>query len=177
LPWIRLFKPGNVQIGSDSGTAAAEIVVTAATNGTFTVIVADGSAGGNLTGTYRLTLVKTGSPLVISAGDDGGPLTNGLTHTAAIDTGDIDAWSFIANAGENLIVRIGEITDTSANFLPWIRLYGPDGASLDSGAGNVAGEIAVRATSSGTFTVVAGDGNSILSGHLPADAGQNSTLL
>jgi hypothetical protein len=163
-PWIRLFNPGNTQIDSAFGASAAEIEVTAATNGTFRVIVNDGSGGGNQTGTYRLTLVKTGSPIVISPGDEGGPLTHGVMHTATIETGDIDAWTFTANAGENLVVRIGEITDISANFTPWIRLYGPDGAFLGDGFGALAGEVAVRATASGTFTVVVGDGNSIRSG-------------
>ena len=113
-------------------------------------------AGAVATGTYRLTLAKTGSPVVVSAGDEGGPPTNGLMYTGTIDVGDLDVWTFTANAGENMVLRMGELVNGST-LSPYLRLYGPDGALLDSGSGAFASEVAARATSSGTFTVVASD--------------------
>ena len=38
-------------------------------------------------GDYRLTLAKTGDPVVVSAGDNGGPMTNGVMHLGTILTG------------------------------------------------------------------------------------------
>ena len=36
------------------------------------------------TGSYRLTLAKTGAAVVVSPDDEGGPMTNGAMHTGTI---------------------------------------------------------------------------------------------
>ncbi|MBI3853883.1 MAG: hypothetical protein HY298_26965, partial [Verrucomicrobia bacterium] len=161
-PRIRLINPASVT-NTASGAVAAEIAVTATNTGTFTVIV-DDAFGTTATGTYRLTLAKSPGAVFVAPGDEGGPMTNGVMHTGTIDVGDLDVWTFTANSGDAIIVRMGEITDTSANFTPWVRLFGPNGTLLDSGFGSSAGEVAVTATNSGTFTVVVGDANGLLSG-------------
>jgi hypothetical protein len=161
-PRIRLLNPGAVQQGTASGAVAAEIAVTATNTGTFTVIV-DDAVGTTASGTYRLTLAKTGDPVVVSPGDEGGPLTNGVQHAGTISTGDLDVWTFTASAGQTFVVRVGEITDTNT-FTPWVRLYSPSGVLLGQGFGAVAGEVAATANSNGTYLVVVGDGNGALSG-------------
>jgi hypothetical protein len=135
----------------------------ATNSGTFLVVVSDGNGGLFGAGDYRLTLAKTGDPVVVSAGDDGGPMTNGVTHTGTILLGDLDLWTFAANSGDSLVVRMGQITDTNT-FYSWVRLYGPDGALLRSSFNAVAAEVTMRATNSGTFLVVVGDGNGGLFG-------------
>jgi hypothetical protein len=162
-PWLRLYSPDGTPLDSGFGAVAAEVAVTATNSGTFLVVVGDGNSALSGSGSYRLTLAKTGDPVVVSAGDDGGPLTNGVMHTGIVSVGDLDLWTFNANRGDALVVRMGEITDTNT-FTPWLRLYSPDGALLDSGFGAVAGEVAVTATNNGTFLVVVGDANSALSG-------------
>ena len=162
-PWIRLYGPNGKQLGSGFGALAGEVTATATNSGTFIVVAGDGNGALSGTGSYRLTLAKTGDPVVVSAGDDGGPMTNGVMHTGTILTGDLDVWTFTAGIGDSVVVRMGEITDTNT-FTPWIRLYGPNGKLLDSGFGAVAGEVSATATNSGTFIVVAGDGNGSLSG-------------
>ena len=57
-------------------------------------------------------------------------MVNGTTYLGTIETGDIDAWTFTANAGESIVVRMGEVT--SSTLTPQLRLYGPDGVLLDS---------------------------------------------
>jgi trimeric autotransporter adhesin len=84
-------------------------------------------------------------------------------HLGTILTGDLDLWTFSANNGDALVVRIGQITTTNT-FTPWLRLYGPNGKLLDSGFGSFAGEVAVTATNTGTFLIVASDGNGAYSG-------------
>ena len=64
-------------------------------------------------------------PITVSAGDQGGPLTNGGVHTGEILRGDLDVWTFTATAGDRIAVHIGEITDTD-DFRPWIRLWAPE---------------------------------------------------
>src|SRR5262249_4145211 len=130
----------------------------ATNSGTFTVLIADGSVPHNQTGTYRLTLAKTGSAVTISSGDEGGPMTNGLTHTGVIDVGDLDCWTIDATAGENILIRMGELVAGSA-LSPYLRLYGPNGVQLDFNANTAVAEVEVRATNTGTFLLVASDGS------------------
>jgi hypothetical protein len=162
-PWVRLYSPNNILQGSSAPTSAGEIAVTATNTGTFTAIVSDGSSGHNQTGNYRLTLVRPGGPVAVASGDEGGALTNGLTASGTIDLGDLDVWSFTANAGEDIVVRMGDLVASS--LTPHLRLYGPGGILLDSnGAGGVAAEVEARATNSGIFTVIATDNSSFNTG-------------
>src|SRR6185503_9977690 len=103
-------------------------------------------------------LGKTGSPVVVSPEDEGGPLTNGVMHTGRIEVGDLDVWTFTANAGENLVVRLGELSSAETLY-PWLRLFGPDGQLLDNNYNPAVAEVWFRATNSGTFIVMVGDGN------------------
>ena len=65
----------------------------------------------------------------------GQALTNGGNHDGAISANQSNLWTFVANAGDRLVLRDGRLT--GAGFNPWTRLYGPDGALVfDSGAAN-----------------------------------------
>jgi hypothetical protein len=134
-PWIRLEAPGGAILGSNSATDAAAISdVVAPTTGTYTVLVASFDSGLDGTGSYRLTMTHTPGPITVSPGDEGGPLVNGAIHTGTITTGDLDVWTFAANAGERIAVHVGEITDND-DFRPWIRVWAPNGATLGSTSG------------------------------------------
>jgi len=159
-PRIQLLSPTSVSMGLNSGASAAEIAVTATNTGTFTVRVSDNA--GTQTNSYRITLAKTGGPVVVSPGDTGGPLTNGLTTIGAIDIGDLDVWTVTATNGNAIVVRMGVTNNVSGYFTPQVRIYSPTGVLLDSavGADGYAAEVAITATNSGTFLVVVGDGYS-----------------
>jgi predicted RNA-binding protein with TRAM domain len=149
-PKIELFGPAGVWKADGQGAAGTTLAVATEDAGTYTVLVSDATPAG--TGTYRLTLNR--SSLVPS----GEGLVNGTSHLGSISpAADLDTWTFLATAGENIVVRGGETT--TGAFNPWLRLYGPDGTLLDSSFGTVAAEVAFRATNSGTFLVVMGDGN------------------
>ena len=116
-------RPTAPSSANTSGLEAAAIDdVVAPVTGTYLVLVASFDSGFDGTGTYRLTMTHTPGPITVSAGDQGGPLTNGAIHTGEILQGDLDVWTFTANAGERIAVHIGEITDTD-DFRPWIRLW------------------------------------------------------
>lgn len=158
-PRLQVFGPGVGLVASNYGSDAVEVAFTATTSGTFTVYVDDFSS--NATNYYRINLVKTGSPLFVSLGDEGGPMTSGLTHYGTITIGDLDAWTVSATAGETIIVRMGETNDFGG-FYPRVRIYSPNGILLSpyfGSWGNYAGEISVTASNTGDFIVVAGDNN------------------
>ncbi|MGH7971262.1 MAG: hypothetical protein ACREIC_21290, partial [Limisphaerales bacterium] len=162
-PWIRLYGPDGVLVsqGAVAGDLAEEIAFQASLSGTFTVVVADGNYG-DITGTgaYELHYLNLAAGFILPAGDEGGPLTNGGDYSGTILTGDLDPWTFTANAGQTVLLRIGELTTTNY-FDPWLRLYGPDGVLVAQGAvaGAIDSQISLRTTNGGTFTVVVADGN------------------
>jgi len=133
-PQVRIYSPSGTLLGSAVGTYGSEVAITNAPgSGTY------GGGGRWLqrqlsgAGTYRLTLAKTGGPVVVSAGDTGGPLTNGVTNIGTIDFGDLDVWTVSANAGEAIVVRMGQTNDFTAGFFtPQVRIYSPSGTLLGS---------------------------------------------
>jgi hypothetical protein len=86
-----------------------------------------------------------------------GTLMNGFTYQAVIaPESDVDVWTFSANAGDAIIVRAGEITQTNALTVR-LTLLNPSGDQVATSAGSFATEIAVTATNSGTFTLNVSD--------------------
>jgi hypothetical protein len=134
-PWLRLWAPNGAVLGDTAGVTAAVLNgAVAPLTGTYYVLIASYDSFYDGTGTYRLTMTHTPGPITVSAGDEGGPLTNGGTHTGVIQLGDVDVWTFTANAGDRIDVHIGEIVDND-DFRPWIRLWAPNGAVLGDTAG------------------------------------------
>src|SRR5262249_5321995 len=112
----------------------------------------------NDTGGYRLHLAQSPGAFTTAAGDEGGALGNGVTQPGTIHIGDLAMWSFTANSGDGIIVRIGEVPD-DGNFEPQAPLYSRAGVLLGNNTGDLAGEVAVSAPASGTYTVVVSDAN------------------
>lgn len=169
-PWIRLVLPSGALIGSALGPDAAHIVddfgrsLTAPVGGNYSLLVGswDGSAGGfSGTGRYRLVLSKVPGAQHLAAGDEGGLVANGATVRGMIELGDVDAWTIRASAGDAIFVSSGRV-DTSSTLWPWVRLVGPNGATLGVSLGREAAQIAdafgrpVTASLSGDYTVLVG---------------------
>lgn len=134
-PWLRVWAPNGASLGDSAGVNADVIDdVIAPVTGTYLVLVASFDSGFDGFGTYRLTLAATGSPVTVSTGDQGGPLTNGATHTGEILLGEVDVWTFNATVGQRIAVHVGQMTETD-DFRPWIRVWAPNGASLGDTAG------------------------------------------
>src|SRR5207302_9506397 len=124
-------------------TGASNVPATAPTSGTYTVII--GSYLGGFydgTGSYLLTLAKGPGAVVVSTGDEGGPMTNEAKNASSIYQGDFDTWTFTATQGDYIALSVGTETQTTAHFAPWIRLVSPTGAllgnsSTETGTANI----------------------------------------
>jgi hypothetical protein len=113
--------------------------------------VADGSGTKSQTGNYDLYFVH------MPGANEGGSLINGGVISDAIDLGDLDSYTFTANAGEGVQIRIA---DTSSNdLIPRITLYDPNGAYITYGQGYDVAAISRQVTENGTYTVVVADGS------------------
>ncbi len=155
-PWLRLYGPTGALVGqTTSGNTLVRdgyLNLQATNAGPYTLVASAVYAG--QVGGYNLHFVRAPGSFVVSPGDDGGELQNGATHTGLTQLGDLDVWSFTAQAGEGLFVRMG-----ATNATPWLRLFGPTGALVaESVAGNTLardGFLTLQATNAGRYVLVA----------------------
>ena len=160
-PWIRLIGPTGTVITSAVGNLAAHVAATAPLSGTYTALISDSAINREPShpGDYVLTLVKTNATLTVPNGDQGGPMTNGINYAGVITVGDLDGWTFTAAKDDYIAVSIGEVlaSEIDPQFVPWIRLLGPNGDFITSAQGLVAAQITATAPLSGLYTVVLSD--------------------
>jgi hypothetical protein len=77
-------------------------------------------------------------------------LVNGANQTGILLTNTTNSYTFPANTGDNINLRLG-----SSGFEGNLELYGPTGALLKTAGDNSTDQlIAYTATNSGTFTVL-----------------------
>src|SRR5213594_5219488 len=90
-------------------------ISTAPTSGTYTVIVGSYLSGYfDGTGSYLLTLAQGPGAVVVSNGDEGGPMTDGATYAGTIYQGDFDTWTFTATQGDYIALSMGAVSPISA---------------------------------------------------------------
>jgi hypothetical protein len=143
---LQLKGPTGAFLGLAQDSPDNLIAYTATNSGTFTVLVSSFGAGG--TGTYVLHLAQIPEAFIVPAGDEGGALTNGGNFAGTIDLGDLDMWTFTANTGDTINLRLGSSLNAK------LQLYGPNGALLGLAQDSPDNLIAYTATNSGTFTVL-----------------------
>ena len=152
---LRLYGPDASLLAAVGGYPVDDdpIAYTATNSGTFTVLVSSAVTQGS--GTYALHLAQIPEPFIVPAGDEGGPMTNGGNYDGTNTLGDLDMFTFTANTGDCINLRLG-----TTNFIGNLKLYGPNGALLDDVGAypNKDDLIADTATNSGTFTVLVSDG-------------------
>lgn len=157
-PWIRVVGTNGAVLDQATGNLDAETTFRAPLTGTYTVLVGAYYGGGS--GDYLVNLAKAPGSFETGPTDQGGAMTNGLRHTGSIGLGDIDMWSFFANQNDTFAVRAGEIAVgpgvPDPGFWPWVRVVGPTGVIVGQATGNTDAETSVRATLSGTYTVLVG---------------------
>ena len=157
-PRIDLFAPNGTFLTGSGGPLVGDILrFNLPTTGTYTVQVSDSSPGNNATGSYRLHLVKIAG----ASENEGGVLQNGSSVDDRIDLGDLDSYTFSANIGESVLLRVADTESSDlfpADFSPRIDLFAPNGSSLTGSSGQLVGDIFRRnLPSTGTYTVVVSD--------------------
>ena len=115
---------------------------TASSDGTYSVVVFDGTSGGSQTGDYNLYFTRA------PGANEGGELVNGGVVSDHIDLRDLDSYTFTANIGEGIQLQIA-----GTSFSPTMYVYDPMGTRVTGGA-----FLAWPAEASGTYTVVVFDG-------------------
>jgi hypothetical protein len=85
-------------------------------------------------------------------------LTPATPVTGTIELGEIDSYTFVANAGEAIQLRF---VDTYAGaMVPLVALYDPAGKLVDYNYSGTVATLSKTAPSTGTYTVLVYDGSS-----------------
>lgn len=153
-PRIYLYAPDGSYFTYDDGPTVASIIRTAPQSGTYTVVVLDASSYLDATGDYTLELVRA------PGANEGGALPNGGSVSSTLDLGDLDSYTFSAQAGEGFHLRVADLA--TAGLYPQIYLYAPNGSYLTYDNGPTIASIIRTAPQSGTYTVVVLDASSYL---------------
>ena len=147
---LELYGPNGAFLKQAGDNNTDQAIAYMATNsGTFTVLVS--SFYQDDTGTYVLNLSQIPEPFIVPVGDGGGTLTNGANATGTITLARQDLWSFTANKGDSINLRLGTF-----GFPGNLELYGPSGALLVDAGDNDPDELIEDyvAKTNGTFTVL-----------------------
>jgi hypothetical protein len=144
---LQLFDPNNVSIAIAQNSTDNLISVSATNAGTFTVQVSSYFALGS--GTYVLRLAQIPEPFTVPGGDEGGPMVNGANHTGTISLGDMDMWTFAADVGDTINLRLG-----TTNFNGKLQLYDPYGDLVATAQNATDNLINYTAGAPGTYTVL-----------------------
>ncbi len=150
-PMVKLYSPAGELLDSGWGSLRAYISHRATQSGTFKAVVMEGYNGD--AGTYRFTMVRAPA----EQHDPGGRVVqSGELVSQTLPEGDVDVFTFTAEAGDGIIVSAG---DAGGDYFdPMVKLYSPAGELLDSGWGSLRAYINHRATLSGVYTAVVMEG-------------------
>ena len=149
---IELRNPSGEFVRSGRGGTVANITeLTLADSGTYTLLVQDGTSGGQQTGSYDLYF--TSAPGEI----DGSILNSSSEISGEIDLGDIDSYRFPATAGDSVHITVADVEDS--NFAPYVALYDPSGERVRTARGGRVANITSQPLAiTGDYTVIVQDG-------------------
>lgn len=123
-PQVEIIEPNGVRTmawGSTSAKINAKIINQ---SGIHMIIARENY--GNSDGTYGLSLIKNPGTDVNDPEDDSVPIQPGGSKVGYIAEGDLDGYSFYANAGDVVAILVIEVGDFGG-FDPQVELIEPDG--------------------------------------------------
>lgn len=157
FPFIALFSPTGSLITQNSGALVADISELLIEDGIYTVVINDESSGEDAIGSYNLYYSK------ISGANEGGVLLSGESQSDFIDLADIDSYTFTANAGETVFIRVADKETTqfiNSGFFPFVALHAPDSSRITSASGALVADVSTQLTQTGTYTIIVNDESS-----------------
>lgn len=144
--------PDGSLISNQNDAEGLRIDHTAAQTGTYYAVVSE--AGADETGVYGISFTRV--PSLQYAGDpDTIFLEAGASREVSLPGGDSDVWTFYAEEGVDIVASLTASNGSALN--PYMRLYGPNGALLDSANGTTSASVSGTAPSTGTYYVVGQD--------------------
>ena len=154
-PQVELHAPDGTVVDVNSGGASATIEsVKLPQDGTYFIIARD-KEGWHI-GEYGLSLVKNPGTIMV-ADPNGGPIAPGEYKTGSLTEGDLDPYTFWANAGDSVTILIGEVSGETW-FEPQVELHAPDGTVVETASGGASATIeSAKLSQDGTYFIIARD--------------------
>ena len=155
-PRLKVYDPTGKLLANDVGYQAANAEFTAAASGKFSVVAGEWDNAD--TGSYALHFAKlphTGS--AVNPADGHGKLLapNSITAATIGTPGDFDVYSLKANAGDRILLSMGNTGGTS--YQPRMKVYDTTGKLLANDVSYTAAKYEFTAATTGTYFVVAGE--------------------
>lgn len=147
IPQIDLYGPNGALLKSSRNDIAG-IMYQVTENGTHTVVAYDTNSTVITPRPYDLYFVQ------VPGANEGGLLLNNDIVSNSFDYGDLDSYTFVADAGKSVQIEMTEIN--ASTMIPRFDLYGPDGTLLKSGSEGIT---TYDITENGTYSIVAYDTN------------------
>ncbi|MBX3744560.1 MAG: hypothetical protein KF833_04565 [Verrucomicrobiae bacterium] len=146
---------GHAAGASNSNASEARLDFVPDEEGSFTVVLDSSLVEG--TGNYRLFYLKSPGSFITPPLDDGMPLVTG-NQDGSTTLGDLDVWTFTANAGDRVTLGLTQLTG-AATYAPRARVYDGNGTlvgySVDTVPGSAsASTLKLILPTTGTFNVV-----------------------
>ena len=159
FPRVILYDSRGDFVAQDSASTVATVAGTALFSGAYTVLILDGSSSPAQSGDFEVHFAKA------VGANERGYLLDGIAADEMIDLGDVDSYTFLAQAGDAAQVTM---TDTlSGSLFPTVRLYGPGGQFIAQASNSTSAVLNHVAAFDGTYTLLAYDGTSAATGTGP----------
>jgi len=149
-PGLQVFASNGSLLGSSTSSNLAEVVFTAETTDTLTVVAFNTSTG---TGAYDLFTAIAPQAFTIPAGDEGGVLSNGALATGTWSIGDIDLYTFSVNDGSSVTLVLSDVS-VSSGVSPGIWVFASDGSLVAATVSSNVAQVTFLAESTDTLTAV-----------------------
>jgi hypothetical protein len=173
-PQLDLFSPTGQRVGAVNGNSSSSFpnrnlqveLLNATVSGTYYAIVRAGAA--TATGDYGLSLAKL--PGSQTTDGESGPILSGERKTGALQHGDLDIYTFQVNAGDSMVLALGQ---TDVFWQPRLDLFAPNGQRVGTVNGSSSSSFPNRnlqvellnATVSGTYYAVVRAGGPTMAGN------------
>ena len=150
---LQLFGPSNgTRLAYAVSYTTACIAYTAQETGTYTIIASE--SGSDNSATYNIYYTKA------PGANEHGVLIIDDVHEGVVDVGDLDTYTFTANAGDHIELRMTDL-DGDGSFSNNLQLFGPsNGTRLAYAVSYTTACIAYTAQETGTYTIIASESGS-----------------
>ena len=144
FPAIKLYSPFGIELSTDFDSTIAEITYLLPQNGEYLIVASD--YYDSTVSNYNIYLQRINNP------GNATTMAFGTNYYGSIAMlGAADTYTFIANVGDMIIIRMGKISGTY--FESDLRLYSPTGTELISGSK----EISYALPQNGKYILIAHD--------------------
>lgn len=148
-PHVKLLDTTGALLAEGSDTTTVDMLQPVPATGTYTIAVYDGF-NGSLTGTYSIY-----AQIVNRPGHATAILPGQSVLSPTVTAGGFASFTLSAQLGDVILARAAT---ASGAIWPALKLYDPNGTLVDSAKGSGLAELNTTLSTSGTFTILIGDG-------------------